>query len=105
MPELIERGYIYIAQPPLFKVKKNKQERYVKDEKALEELLIQTALDGAALYPGDGSLISGQELEQLVTEYHANMSIINRMSKRYPKEFLEMLMYAPVLTEVIANQP
>lgn len=100
MPELIERGHIYIAQPPLFKLKKNKQERYVKDEKALDDLLIQTALDGATLYPGDGTKITGVALEQLANEYHLAMSIINRFSKRYPKEFLEALMYVPFLSEV-----
>jgi DNA gyrase subunit B len=99
MPELIERGYIYIAQPPLFKVKKNKQERYVKDEKALDDLLFQSALDGAVFYPGDGTSLTGQSLEQLVNDYHAMMNIINRIAKRYPKEFLEALMYAPVLNE------
>src|SRR5579885_501335 len=99
MPELIERGYIYIAQPPLFKVKKNKQERYVKDKKALDELLFQTTLYGAVFYPGDGTSLTGQSLEQLVNDYHAMMNIINRIAKRYPKEFLEALMYAPVLNE------
>src|SRR5207344_2599328 len=50
MPELIERGYIYIAQPPLFKVKKGKQETYVKDEKMLEALLLQSAMEGTEFY-------------------------------------------------------
>lgn len=104
MPELIERGYIYIAQPPLFKVKKSKQEYYVKDEKALEEMLIQTALDGAVLFPGDGSQIAGKELETLVNEYHSIMNIINRLSKRYPKEFLEKLVYAPAFNESLLSQ-
>lgn len=99
MPELIERGNIYIAQPPLFKVKKNKQERYVKDERALEEMLIQTALENATLFPGDNSSINGAELEQLVKEYHSVSNLINRLSKRYPKEFLQALMNIPMLTE------
>jgi DNA gyrase subunit B len=99
MPELIERGYIYIAQPPLFKVKKNKQERYVKDEKALDDLLIQSALDGATLYPGDGTQLAGEALEQLVNEYHTMMSVINRVSRRYPKDWLEALMYEPFVSE------
>lgn len=103
MPELIERGHIYIAQPPLFKLKRNKQERYVKDEKALEDLLIQSALDGASLFPGDGTSMSGTALEQLVGEYTAAMSIVTRFSKRYPKEFLEALMYSPFLSEAQLN--
>lgn len=104
MPELIEKGYIYIAQPPLFKLKKNKQERYIKDEKALEDLLTQTALDNAMFYPGDGKSISGTELEQLVNEYHSMMGLITRISKRYPKEFMEALMYAPALNETTLGQ-
>lgn len=98
MPELIEKGYIYIAQPPLFKVKKNKNETYVKDEKELDSLLTQSALDGTALYTGDET-ISGSTLEELVTEYHACEAIMHRLSKRYPKECLEALMYQPVITE------
>jgi DNA gyrase subunit B len=99
MPELIERGYIYIAQPPLFKVKKNKQERYVKDEKALEEFLIENALEGTVFYPGDGSHLQGAPLEALVKDYLAMKAIINRSANRYPKAFLEKLMYTPFLNE------
>lgn len=105
MPELIERGYIYIAQPPLFKIKKNKQERYVKDEKALDDLLIQSALDGSVLHTGDGSTtVTGSELEQLAKDYHAMTDIIRRISRRYPKEFLDKLMYAPFLNETQFSQ-
>lgn len=104
MPELIERGYIYIAQPPLFKIKKGKQERYVKDEKALEELLIVNALDGATLYPGDGSNLTGNALAELVNEYHICQQLINRFAKRYPREFVESLMYVSFLGEGILSQ-
>jgi DNA gyrase subunit B len=99
MPELIERGNIYIAQPPLFKLKKGKSEQYVKDEKALESLLLQSALEGAVLYPGNETTLGGSALEQLVKEYNAAMAIVARFSKRYPREFLEALMYVPFLTE------
>ena len=99
MPELIEKGYIYIAQPPLFKVKKNKQERYVKDEKALEDLLIQSALDGATIHLGDNSQLTGDALKQVVKEYQQAMHIIQKLSKRYPKAFLELLMTMPLLSE------
>lgn len=103
MPELIERGNIYIAQPPLFKVKKNKQERYVKDEKALDDMLIQSALDGAALHTGE-SHVTGEELVKLVNEYNQLKNIINRYSKRYPKDFIEALAYSPFLTDVQLSQ-
>lgn len=105
MPELIEKGYIYIAQPPLFKIKKNKQERYVKDEKALNELLTQTALDGAALYVGDGSCIEGQALADLVREHQQITNIINRLSKRYPADILSAMMYcSPLCIEHLSKQ-
>lgn len=100
MPELIERGYIYIAQPPLFKVKKNKQERYLKDEKVLDAMLIQSALEGAALFPGDGSNIAGEAFQQWANDYQTVMGLINRLAKRYPREFLQVLMYAPLIDEV-----
>ncbi len=105
MPELIEKGYIYIAQPPLFKVKKGKQETYVKDEKALDALLLQSALEGTELHLDDGKKISGSELEKIVMEYHACMATIQRLSKRYPRDFMEALMYAQALSEAdLANQ-
>jgi len=104
MPELIERGYIYIAQPPLFKLKKGKHEQYVKDEQALEELLIQSALNGAVLHAGDGATMANTQLEELVSEYHTVENAIKRISKRYPKEFLEVLMYQPFLNDAKLTQ-
>ncbi len=102
MPELIERGYIYIAQPPLFKVKKGKQERYLKDERALDEFLMQSALENSSISPGEGApIISGAELDQMVHDYHSIMSTIKRFSKRYPKEFIQELMYAPTINEAV----
>lgn len=99
MPELIERGYIYIAQPPLFKVKKNKQERYVKDEKALEDLLIESALEGAVLTDYTGHALQGATLGSLIKEYYAMLHLIERAAKRYPSAFLHALMYAPSVDE------
>lgn len=100
MPELIERGHIYIAQPPLFKVKKGKQEQYIKDAIALDEWLIQSALDGAFLTVDKGlPPISGSSLEKLVLEYQSVKAIINRLAKRYPKVFLNALIDTLLINE------
>ncbi len=95
MPELIERGHIYIAQPPLYKIKKGKQEHYVKDDAGLNEYLIQMALGKAQLFIDDETPpIQGQGLEQLAKEYIAVTEIINRLARRYDEQFLEQLTVA-----------
>jgi DNA gyrase subunit B len=100
MPELIERGYIYIAQPPLYKIKKGKQEQYIKDNDALDLYLIHSALEEASLYASSGSApISGTDLENLVLQYQSVHAIIQRFSRRYPRAILEALMSAPFLDE------
>jgi len=100
MPELIERGHVYIAQPPLFKIKKGKQEQYMKDNDALESALIQSALEGASLHVSAGSPpVSGASLEKLVLEYQSVKSMIHRLARRYSKEFLEALIYMPMVAE------
>lgn len=105
MPELIEKGYIYIAQPPLFKIKKNKQERYVKDEKALTALLMQSALEGAVLHLGDGNTLQGQALADLVLEHQQITNIITRLGKRYPSGVLTAMMYcAPLVMDQLVKQ-
>lgn len=105
MPELIERGHVYIAQPPLYKIKKGKQEYYLKDGDALDALLIQSALEGASLYVGQGvPPIKEAALEKLILEYQAVMAIIKRLSRRYPSAFLEALIYLPPLDESMLSQ-
>jgi DNA gyrase subunit B len=99
MPELIERGYIYIAQPPLYKVKKGKQEQYVKDDAELSENLLQTALDGAVLVAGEKPPLTGTALEELARAYVAVMATIQRLSRRYDGALLEQLIYLPALDE------
>ncbi len=101
MPELIERGYIYIAQPPLYRVQKGKQVRYAKDDQALEEYLTQIALDDAALYANPHApAISGANLAKIIDQYRLEMSTILRLSRRYPAAILESMIYAP---EIKAN--
>jgi DNA gyrase subunit B len=102
MPILIERGHIYIAQPPLYKVKKGKQETYVKDDLELNALLLNTAVEGAALHVNaDAPPLSGLGLESLARKYVEVQAIVRRWSRRYDDRFLEQLLYVPVLrTEV-----
>jgi DNA gyrase subunit B len=99
MPVLIERGHIYIAQPPLYKVKKGKQEHYVKDDLELNALLLGTAIDGAALHVNaDAPPLSGLGLESLAQKYQEVQSIVRRWARRYDERFLEQLLYVPRLT-------
>jgi len=98
MPELIERGHIYIAQPPLYKVTKGKQEHYVKDDSALNTYLLQLALDKAELLPEISSVpIKGQGLEQLANEYLKIVDIIDRLLLRYDESLLESMTTLPYL--------
>jgi len=99
MPELIERGYVYIAQPPLYKVKKGKQEHYVKDDASLNEYLLQLALDKAALVPEGAPPIQGAPLENLAKEYLKIVNIIQKLTRRYDEPLLETLVDMPALHE------
>ncbi len=99
MPILIERGHIYIAQPPLYKVKKGKQETYVKDDVELNALLLNTAIDGAELHVNaDAPPLSGLGLESLARKYVEVQAIVHRWARRYDERFLEQLLYVPTLT-------
>jgi len=92
MPELVEGGHIYIAQPPLYKVKHGKTERYIKDDQALNQFLLTLALDDAALYSKLGaSAISGAALEELAREYLLAEAVINRLSHLINAEVLHAL--------------
>ena len=99
MPILIERGHVYIAQPPLYKIKKGKQEHYVKDDLELNALLLSTAIDGAALHVNaDAPAMSGLGLESLARKYVEIQNIVKRWARRYDERFLEQLLYLPELT-------
>ena len=81
MPELIERGYIYIAQPPLYKVKAGKDERYLKDDHELNQYMLRTALQGAELRPAEGATpISGDALEVLARGYLLSEAVVERLT-------------------------
>ena len=96
MPVLIERGHIYIAQPPLYKVKKGKQETYVKDDVELNALLLNTAVEDAALHvTADAPPLSGLSLEALARKYVEVQAMVTRWARRYDERFMEQLLYVP----------
>ena len=100
MHELVERGHIYIAQPPLYKVKKGKQERYVKDDKELNIYLLQLAIEGAKLYLSDDTpALSDTALENLARQYMTILAIFNRLERNLPLEILTELIDLPGLSE------
>ena len=100
MPALIERGHIYIAQPPLYKVKRGKQEHYVKDDAELNAYLLSVALEKAELHvSNDAPPISGSALETLAQQHINVMSIIGRLSVRYDRTMLEQLLTVGDLVE------
>ena len=96
MPELIERGHVYIAQPPLYKIKRGKQEVYVKDDAELNGYLLTAALDNAALHVSkDAPALSGVALETLAKEHIAVESIIARLAARYDEAVLRTFSTLP----------
>ena len=101
MPELVERGHIYIAQPPLYKVKHGRAERYIKDEHALKEHLMAEAMKDAELIPMDGAMpIMGEALETLAREYFLAEAVCDRLARLLPNEVLQVLMKIPRLSMV-----
>ncbi len=99
MPELIENGYVYIAQPPLYKIKKGKRERYLLDENQRDEYMMELALDGAGLVPGEGAvLITGDELKAVAEKYVATNRAEQDLSRRYHPEIIKAALQLPALT-------
>ncbi|WP_370046850.1 DNA topoisomerase (ATP-hydrolyzing) subunit B [Salipiger sp.] len=89
MPELIEGGYLYIAQPPLFKVARGRSEVYVKDQAALDDYLIQQGVDGAHLTLGSGEVITGQDLVRVIDDARQLKRVLDAFPTHYPRHILE----------------
>jgi len=99
MPEIMERGYVYIAQPPLYKVKKGKQERYIKDDEGLTQYLTTLALDKAEIHVNESApAISEVGLENLVKEYRNTLDIIKRVSRLIPEDILNKMIYSKAIS-------
>ncbi|MFT5084714.1 MAG: DNA gyrase subunit B [Lentisphaeria bacterium] len=98
MRELVERGHIFIAQPPLYKIWKGKQEQYLKDDDALTQFLTNAAIESSALHVSANSpALAGAQLEALVIQYRSVMLTLNKLSRLYPEPILEEFIYLPTL--------
>jgi DNA gyrase subunit B len=99
MPQLIERGHIYIAQPPLYKLKKGKSEHYVKDDSELNAMLLANAVEDAELHADPAQPpVTGSALETLAKRWMEVAAIVKRSSRRYDQRVLEQLLYQPEVT-------
>ena len=93
MPEIIERGHVFIAQPPLYKVKKGKQEQYIKDNDALETYLISNAIDELELHiSAEAPAIRGEALARVIADYQTSQKSLARLTQRYPASLLDALL-------------
>ncbi|WP_026791533.1 DNA topoisomerase (ATP-hydrolyzing) subunit B [Pleomorphomonas oryzae] len=97
MPALIERGHIYIAQPPLYKVTRGKSEQYLKDERALEDFLVTQGLDEAVLKLADGEALAGQDLRAIVDRARIVRNLIDGLHHRYSHDVVEQAAIAGAL--------
>ncbi|WP_353432355.1 DNA topoisomerase (ATP-hydrolyzing) subunit B [Polynucleobacter sp. MWH-UH23A] len=107
MPELIERGHIYIAQPPLYKVKFGKSEQYIKDDAELNQLLLKIAMETASLQTPGGEVIEGEALNELAKHYQVIQSIVDRLSRTIDEDALRAIASGTQLnldTEKAANE-
>jgi DNA gyrase subunit B len=107
MPELIERGYVYIGLPPLYKIKQGKTELYLKDDPALDAYLANNAVENASLIPASGEPpIEGVALEKLLMTYASAQDAIDRNAHRYDRSLLEALVdFTPMDLEHLRNAP
>src|SRR4029077_18435138 len=96
LPLVIENGYVYIAQPPLFRVKRGKAETYIKDERDLDGYLIKRSIEGRTVrIASSGAEVSGPDLEKLLQRVIAHQKLIQTVERRgYPREIVEALVAA-----------
>ncbi len=97
MPELIEAGHLYIAQPPLYKVARGRSEVYLKDQAALEAYLIDQGIEGATLRLGDGTAVAGADLRRVVEEARSARATLAAFPTQYPRHVLEQATIAGAL--------
>jgi DNA gyrase subunit B len=98
MRELIDRGHVFIAQPPLYKIARGKQHQYLKDDEALNQYLTQSALDSASIFVNpEAPAISGEALQSLVDQYRTVAATIDRLSRLYAPEVLWQMVYGAAL--------
>jgi DNA gyrase subunit B len=106
MPELIEGGYLYIAQPPLYKVARGKSEVYLKDQVSLEDFLAEQGIEGATLTLGNGSIMAGPDLARVIEEARQTRQILNAFPTHYSHHILEQAAIAGALDfEQVMAQP
>src|ERR1700686_1895024 len=105
MPSLIEGGYLYIAQPPLYKVTRGKSEQYLKDERALEDYLVTTGLEDAVLRLSSGEARAGNDLRKLVEEARSIRNLLNGLHSRYNRKVIEQAAIAGVLRTQVTDDP
>ncbi len=99
-PDIIKNGYLYIAQPPLYKVKKGKQEYYLKDDLEMNEYLLQDSIDDCRLFVNDSApAISGLALENAIKEYNDIEAVINKLLSKHNKEFLQTIIKVQPITD------
>jgi DNA gyrase subunit B len=105
MRELIDRGHLFIAQPPLYKIARGKSEQYLKDERALEDYLIDTGLEDAALRLSSGEVRAGNDLRKLVEEARTIRNLLNNLHSRYNRRVIEQAAIAGVLRTQVTDDP
>ncbi|QEN88820.1 DNA topoisomerase (ATP-hydrolyzing) subunit B [Labrys sp. KNU-23] len=105
MREIIDRGHVYIAQPPLYKVSRGKSEQYLKDERALEDYLIDTGVEGSVLRLGSGEERAGQDLRSVITDARTIRTLLGQLHSRYNRTVVEQAAIAGALNIGVVADP